>query len=270
MAEELTEYEEMRKNSHPVLKTVLKAVLIALIIFVFGAVIIRSCVRRPEKHILYSEKLAAAMETGDPVIYYQSPYDKINRNEYGTFQFSISDCYYIPDTKQLQVTLRYNRRTLENARDKYGLAETPDDDCFVHSLLFEDGERITSYSYSAYKSGGYRFVYLLFDGVDLDRFTLVSYSPEDAAVTDSKGTIIAHETDENGRNILYETDESGQAKVYTRTFVSLETYYTGDVNYNKAPLSSLMVFNRLQNFTEVENYRRYVDTEGKFPIIKVN
>ena len=89
-------------------------------------------------------------------------------------------------------------------------------------------------------------------------------------MTDSKGTIIAHETDENGRNILYETDESGQAKVYTRTFVSLETYYTGDVNYNKAPLSSLMVFNRLQNFTEVENYRRYVDTEGKFPIIKVN
>ena len=40
------------------------------------------------------------------------------------------------------------------------------------------------------------------DGVDLDQYTLVDYAPGDAAVTDSKGTIIAHETDENGRNIL--------------------------------------------------------------------
>ena len=38
MAEEYTEYEEMRRNSHPVLKAVLKALLISLIVFVFGAV----------------------------------------------------------------------------------------------------------------------------------------------------------------------------------------------------------------------------------------
>ena len=269
MAEEYTEYEEMRRNSHPVLKAVLKALLISLIVFVFGAVFIRSCMRRPEKHILFSDKLAAAMEEGPVTVYYQKPYDSINRNEYGTFQFAISDFYYIPDTKQLQVTLRYNLKTLEEAKDKYGLPEVPTDDCFAYSLLFEDGERITSYSYSSYKSGRYRFIYLLFDDVDLEEYTLVNYSPQDAAETNSKGVIVAHETDQSGRNILYETDDSGAAKVYTRTYVSLETYYEGDIDYKKAPLSSLLVFNRIQNLEILKDYEKYVDFDHKYPISKV-
>lgn len=270
MAEEMTEYEQMRENSHPVLKTVLKALLIALIVFVFGAVFIRSCARRPEKHILYSDRLAAEMEKGNVTVLYQSPYDSINRNEYGTFQFSISDFYYIPATKQLQVTLRYNVKTLQDAQKKYGLDKTPEDDCFAYSLLTEDGERIDSYGYSSYKSGRYRFIYLLFDNVDLDEYTLVNYAPADAAVTDSSGNIIAHETDAAGRNILYETDDSGAAKVYVRSYVSLETYYIDDVNYRKSPLSSLMVFNRTQNFQTVRDYEKYVDTGREFPITYVN
>ena len=269
MAEEYTDYEGMQQNSHKVLKTVLKIILIALIIFVFGAILIRSCMRRPQKHILYSEPLKTALaENGDIDIYYQSPYDKINRNDAGTFQFSVSDCYYIPKTHQLQVTVRYNLAVLDDAAEKYSLKETPVDDCFDYSLLFEDGQRITDYSYSSYKSGRYRFIYLLFDGVDLDEYTLVSYSPDDAALTDADGNILAHETDANGRNILYETDENGLAKVYTRAYVSLETYYIDDVDYTRQPLSSLMVFNRMQNFERVSNYKSLIDYEGKFPIIK--
>lgn len=268
MAEEYTDYEGMQRDSHKVLKTVLKIILIALIIFVFGAILIRSCMRRPEKHILYSDALRSAIEEDGYVdIYYQSTYDKINRNDEGTFQFSVSDCYYIPKTRQLQVTVRYNLAVLKDAQEKYSLKETPVDDCFDYSLLFEDGERITSHSYSSYISGRYRFIYLLFDGVDLDEFTLVRYSAEDAALTDSDGNILAHETDSNGKNILYETDEDGNAKVYTRTFVSLETYYEGDVDYTRQPLSSLMVFNRLYNFETVKNYDKYIDYDGKFPII---
>ncbi|MBQ7700129.1 MAG: hypothetical protein IJT49_07290 [Clostridia bacterium] len=269
MAEEYTDYEGMQKNSHKVLKTVLKIILIALIIFVFGAVLIRSCMRRPQKHILYSDALKAALqENKDIDIYYQSPFDTINRNDEGTFQFSISDCYYIPKTHQLQVTLRYNLAVLKDAQEKYDLKETPTDDCFDYSLLFEDGERITDCSYSSYISGRYRFIYLLFDGVDLDEYTLVSYSAEDAALTDRDGKILAHETDSNGKNILYETDEEGNTKVYNRTFVSLETYYIDDVDYKKQPLSSLMVFNRLYNFERVADYDKYIDYDVKFPIIK--
>ena len=269
MAEEYTDYEGMQNNSHKVLKTVLKIILIAVIIFIFGAIFIRSCMRRPEKHILYSDALKSALEEdGDIDIYYQSPFDTINRNDDGTFQFSISDCYYIPKTHQLQVTVRYNLAVLNDAKEKYSLKETPSEDCFDYSLLFEDGGRITSYSYSSYISGRYRFIYLLFDGVDLDEYTLVSYSPEDAALTDKDGNILAHETDSYGKNILYETDEEGNAKVYNRTFVSLETYYIDDVNYNKQPLSSLLVFNRLYNFERVSDYDKYIDYDGKFPVIK--
>lgn len=269
MAEEYTDYEAMQSNSHKVLKTVLKIILIALIIFVFGAIFIRSCMRRPEKHLLYSDALKEALaEDKNLDIYYQSPSDSINKNDEGTFQFSISDCYYIPKTRQLQVTVRYNLAVLKDAADKYSLKETPKDDCFDYSLLFEDGERITDYSYSSYISGRYRFIYILFDGVDLDEYTLVHYEPEDAALTDKDGKILAHETDKNGKNILYETDENGDAKVFTRTFVSLETYYEDDVDYTKQPLSSLMVFNRLYNFETVSNYDKYIDYDGKFPIIK--
>ncbi len=269
MAEEYTDYEGMQANSHKVLKTVLKIILIALILFVFGAILIRSCMRKPQKHILYSDALKTVLsEDGDVDIYYQTPYDSINRNDAGTFQFSISDCYYIPKTRQLQVTVRYNLAVLEDAKEKYSLKETPKDDCFDYSLLFEDGERITDYSYSSYISGRYRFIYLLFDNVDLDEYTLVHYDPSDAAVTDSSGKIIAHETDSNGKNILYETDENGNAKVYTRTFVSLETYYTDDVDYTKQPLSSLLVFNRMYNFERVNNYNKLIDFDGKFPIFK--
>ena len=269
MAEEYTDYEGMQANSHKVLKTVLKIILIALIIFVFGAVLIRSCMRKPQKHILYSDALKAVLEEdGNVDIYYQTPYDSINRNDAGTFQFSISDFYYIPKTHQLQVTVRYNLAVLEDAKEKYSLKETPKDDCFDYSLLFEDGERITDYSYSSYISGRYRFIYLLFDNVDLDEYTLVHYDPADAAVTDSSGKIIAHETDANGKNILYETDENGNAKVYTRTFVSLETYYIDDVDYTKQPLSSLLVFNRLYNFEKITNYKKLIDFDGKFPIYK--
>lgn len=270
MAEEYTDYEGMQANSHKVLKTVLKIIVIALILFVYGAVMIRSCARKPEKHILYSEALKAELdEHGDVDIYYQSPYDKINRNDEGTFQFSISDCYYIPATKQLQVTVRYNLAVLNDVKDKYGLKEAPADDCFDYSLLFEDGVRELSYSYSSYISGRYRFIYLLFDNVDLDEYTSVHYEPEDAAITASNGRIIAHETDANGKNILYETDENGDAKVYTRTFVSLETYYIDDVNYSKQPLSSLMVFNRLYNFERVNDYKKLIDFDGKFPVTRV-
>ena len=272
MAEEYTEYEEMQKRSHPVLKAVLKGILIALIVFVFGAVLIRSCVRQPQKLLLASPELAAASADGRVRILYQSPYDKINRNEYGTFQFAVSDCFYIPATKQLQVTVRYNKKTLQDTKDKYGLTKLPEDDCFAFSLLFDDGQRLTSHRYSTATRGRYIFVYLLFDGVDLEEYTPVAYTPADAAVTDREGNIVAHETDENGRSILYETDESGSAKVYVRTYVSLETYYSEDVNYNRIPLSSLLVFDRLYSCEELTDseIEKYLGRGNDLPLFNAS
>ena len=279
MAEEYTDYEGMQHNSHKVLKTVLKILLIALILFILGAIIIRSCMRRTEKHILYSDELKAALEeNGEVDVYYQTPHDSINRTKDGTFQFSISDVYYIQTTHQLQVTVRFNTSVLNDVKDRYALSDTPPENCFCYSLLFKEdenselGDRITSYSYSMSERGNYRFIYLLFDGVDLDEYTSVYYTPESAAVTDTKGNIMAHETEENGKYILYETDEDGAAKVYKYTFVSLETYYVYDADYNNgdAPLSSLLVFNRRYALEKVSDYKKYIDYDGKFNIIKVS
>ncbi|MBO4423307.1 MAG: hypothetical protein J5879_07695 [Clostridia bacterium] len=270
MSEELTDYEVMQAGSHKVLKAVLKGVVIALIVFVFGAVLIRSIVRIPEKHILYSDTLKAWLCDNDGVdVYYQKPADSLNRNKDNTFQFAVSDLYYFPQTHQLQITVRYNNSVLDDAKEKYNLSKRPADEDFRYALLFEDKSMITEYSYASYSRGGYRFVYLLFDNVDLDQYTAVRYEPSDAAITASDGRIIAHETEENGKKILYETDENGDAKVYARTFVSLETCLSGHIDFTD-PLSSLMIFNRLYDFKRMDNYDKYIDYKGRLPIFKVN
>ena len=249
-------------------KIVLRILFIALGISVYGIFLIRSCLRNPEKHILYTKELRAAEESGGVTVYTQKPYDSINENEDGTFQFSIHDIYYIPETKQLQVTVRYNLAVLKDLQKEYNLAKKPEDDVFDYSLLLDDGTRLTSYQYAMKTTSRYRFKYIVFDNVDLEDFTLVKYTAENSAIVKSDGTIVAHETDDYGRTILYETDENGMAKVYTNMYVSIEIYYENDVNYNELPLASMIVFNRTYDYSKLDNYRSLIDYDGKLPVIR--
>lgn len=266
------EYEENAygepSRAGKIVKTVFKTLFLALGITVFGIFILRSCLRRPEKHILYTNELKEAEAAGGVTVYTQKPYDSINENESGTFQFSIHDIYYFPKTKQLQVTVRYNLAVMKDLQKKYGLLEPPSDDVFDYSLLLDSGTRLTSYQFSTLTTSRYRFRYIVFDNVDLEDFSLVKYTADDAAITNSEGRIVAHETDEYGRTILYETDENGMAKVYTNLYVSIEIYYENDVDYDDLPLASMIVFNRTYNYEKLDNYKSLIDYDGKLPIIQ--
>ena len=249
-------------------KTVLKILVIALGVMIYGIFLFRSCLRNPEKHILYTNELKTALGSGGVTVYTQKPYDSINENENGTFQFSIHDIYYIPETKQLQVTVRYNLAVLKDLQKEYNLAQKPEEDVFDYSLLLSNGDRVTAYQFATVTTSRYRFKYIVFDGVDLEDFKLVKYTAEDAAITNSSGRIIAHETDEYGRTILYETDENGMAKVYSNLYVSIEIYYENDVNYDALPLASMIVFNRTYRYDVLGNYNDLIDYDGKLPVIR--
>ena len=273
-------YDIEPKKSFKVIKLILKCLLVALIVFIYGFFILRNCTSKPRTDIMWNENLLAVYEQkgADMKIYTQNPHTFIDEyEEYeegelvrGGYQLAIFDIMYIPDAKQLQVTVRYNKAALERLKANYDIEGDVEGEPFAYSLLMEDGTRLTEYHYSAYTSNLYHYRYLVFENVDLEEYTPVMYDASNSAVVLDDGTIIAHETDEYGYYILYELDENGYAKVYKNTFVTLDAYYINNVNYDLTPDSSLIVVDRNLGFTEMK-YKKYLpDGSGDGPQLYKN
>lgn len=241
-------------------KTVIKSVFLALIIFIYGFFILRICMSEPEQNIIITQKTADAYraDPGEFVMYTQNPqifideYDSKNHTGYNISIFNIT---YVPSAKQLQVTVRYNKSVFDMLKEKYG-DDIECDEPFVFSLLFEDGTRLTDYTYRAEKTNRYYFRYLVFDNVDLEGYEEVEYTPENSAVTDEQGRILAHETGDDGHSILYETLENGMCKVYFNDYVYLDAYYIDDVDFENTPSASLLLINRDLGF-EIISPKKY-------------
>lgn len=261
-------YDLEPKRSFRVVKIIFKVLLIALILFIYGFFVLRNCTSQPKTRIVWSDSLTEAYEKhGDElVIYTQNPHTFIDEyEEYeegelvrGGYQLAVFDIMYTPEVRQLQVTVRYNKAALERLKSNYDLDEIPEGEPFAYSLLFEDGTRLTEYTYSAYTTNLYHYRYLVFENVDLEAYTPTWYDATNSAVVLSDGTILAHETDEYGYHILYEYDENGYCKVYNNTFVTLDAYFIDNVNYDLKPDSSLLVVDRNLGFTEFK-YKKYVN-----------
>ncbi|MBR6535244.1 MAG: hypothetical protein IKT65_06675 [Clostridia bacterium] len=248
-----------------IIKNVFKYAFFALIIFIYGFFILRFCTSEPDTKIIWTpEALQAKQELGDSFkVYTQEQHifideyknvpvaDGSDRTMRYGYNISIFDIMYFPATKQLQVTVRYNKSIMEDLMDEYGV-DTIDGEPFLYTLLLEDGTRISTYRYTATSTNRYYFRYLIFDNVDLNTYELVDYNEENSAVVDEDGKILAHETTSDGGNILYDTDEeTGMEKVYKINYVYLDTYFMGDVNFEEAPISCLLVYERDIKFKEV-------------------
>ena len=275
MDETYEDEQRAAKGPWKVIKTIFKILFIGLILFIYLFFMLRYCTGKPKQRMLWNDATKAAYsEAGNGFkVYTQSPQVFIDDNSYmvankenESLQIAIYNILYIPDAKQLQVTVRYNKNVFEKLKNSYNLTKDIEGEPFVYSLLFEDGTRITDYQYSGYSTSRYYFRYLVFDNVELDSYKAVMYTPQDAAITDSDGNIIAHETDEDGYSILYETDENGAAIVYNNTYVCLDIYYIKDVDYNKTPNSSLIVFNRDLKLEEFK-YKKYLPSDDELPIM---
>lgn len=248
-----------------IIKKVFKYAFFALIIFIYGFFILRFCTSEPDMKIIWTpEAISAKNEMGDDFkVYTQKQHifideyknvpvsDNSDQTKRYGYNISIFDVMYFPSTKQLQVTVRYNKSIMDDLMDEYGV-DSIDGEPFLYTLLLEDGTRISTYKYTASSNNRYYFRYLIFDNVDLNEYELVDYNEENSAIVDDEGNILAHETTSDGGNILYDTDEAtGMEKVYKINYVYLDTYYIDDVNFENTPVSCLLVYERDIEFTEV-------------------
>ena len=95
-------------------------------------------------------------------------YNDITKDGY----YHISSFMYNEATKELMISLRFNKASLESLKEKYKLEQTPDAGAYVFALETTDGYDYT-YSYSVTSSGKYYFCRLLFDGVELEKYDTV-------------------------------------------------------------------------------------------------
>lgn len=87
--------------------------------------------------------------------------------------FMVSDMVYVPASKELQVTLRFNREALNKLKERYALSDNPTGDIFFFALEGVGEDYITDYSYTVTKRFTYEYRRLVFRNVDMSSADLV-------------------------------------------------------------------------------------------------
>ncbi len=134
--------------------------LFALGIFIIGCFIFRSYKMSDIDlcdDILCSEKTYEAYDDGDFRVYtygLRKRFESIEANQLMQLKF----CYYIPETKQLQVTLKYNT--------SYADAPTKEKIPFILYLRDEKGNVLEDYFYDCGDKYGYGYIRLCFEDVE--------------------------------------------------------------------------------------------------------
>ncbi len=93
---------------------ILKYLMYALVLLVYGLLFFRLCTGKPPAELsalLWTESVhdAYTAEGDDLIIYEQEPIESIAKDGY----FSVSDIRYIPSAKTFQLTVRYNNSSIE-------------------------------------------------------------------------------------------------------------------------------------------------------------
>lgn len=120
------------------------------------------------KKLLWNENTAVAYEKSGSALEIIKQKEYKNLTADGKFYFS--NMRYIPEAKQMQITVRYNRSTLEKLAADYSLSGIPEKDAnvFEFTLIDNNGNRY----YSSAETYDTKTVYIyrryIFDGVELD------------------------------------------------------------------------------------------------------
>ncbi len=153
-------YKKVLKKIPPVLFTVFAFGLIAFMVLRLAA----SKPPKSMKEMIWTESTVAAYTQfgKDFKVEHILCSDSFSQDN----MFSVDQITYCESAKQLQVTLRYNDRSMS-----YLLKDYPDADKAEETyrfLLRDDKDvRYTEYLYSSDKKSGYTYRHLIFDGVTL-------------------------------------------------------------------------------------------------------
>lgn len=160
---------------------------------------------------------------GDDLILQYQNQKSLTYGKQNAGYFGVAEYYFIPQADQVQVVLRYNNSTLKHLAEDYGLAEIPD------------------------KSGAYFDVTLLHvtdltpdneaDNADPATLLSVRYQPTEVK-RDTTSLYTYYRLVFDGVHI----DEQAVSHVF------LDVYYVDDLDYEKAPYGTLLLYDHLHEW----------------------
>lgn len=118
-------------------------------------------------NLVWTEEMVAEYTQAPDSFYveYITAYEERYFTEDG--YFSASAGRWIPSCSQWQVTLRYNRSTLEELSKERGRDLKEEDDHFTFALIASDGTVYRDFSYIKDSKGRHTYYRLVFNGVDI-------------------------------------------------------------------------------------------------------
>ena len=139
-------------------------------------------------------------------------------------KFSVTDCVFIPEAKQIQITVRYNNSTLKYLAEDYGLNEVPDRKTDVFDVTLVKTLDLTPDNPD--------------DNLDPEKLEEVRYYPSDEVLS-------AYKTLYSYRKYIFDgiTHEDAVG-------IFVDFYYLEDTNYEETPYDALCLYDALMPLEE--------------------
>lgn len=185
-----SEFADKKKNRKPSVKKVLLWIVIALIVGIYALIFYRifviNYIPGSVKEYIWTDAAVQAYNSDKDSFKVQNQqiksfsslnpdgtYDRVVYNDITSDgYYHISDFMYNEATRELMISVRFNKASLENLKEEYHLTKAPGPDAYVFALETTDGFKY-NYSYTMTTSNGYYFSRLLFKDVELEKYDTV-------------------------------------------------------------------------------------------------
>lgn len=148
-----------------------KVFRISFTVMVFGLIgliVFRSVVSKlPEemKEYVWTENSVSAFQSDEDFnIYHYITTNSFTKDR----MFAISNIYHTPASSQIQVSVRYNNRSLNYLKEDYPNKALPEGEIYVFVLRDNFGKTYSDYSYTKFDKSSYTYRKLIFDSVDME------------------------------------------------------------------------------------------------------
>ncbi len=164
------EWEASKKRFTPgkIIKFLFKLIAAFIIIGTFVLILGRGQLMKTPKEfrgLTWTDSIVKAYESGELDAVYQTPSDSFDKHGY----YHISDVALSKSTGEVQLTVRYNKRsTINKLMTLYSLEERPSGEVFIYILSDESGNIYTDYTVAASSNSLYEFRRVIFSGVELE------------------------------------------------------------------------------------------------------
>lgn len=241
------------------LKIFFKILGYTLLISLFVILFARMCTSRPSEEslkMIWTEKsYGAYVESGGNLRVYTQ---NIGRPLDEDGKFAVYDFRYIPDTNEVQFTIRYNRSTVEKLaeelteakKEELGELYTDDDEItydslsalpFIFTVRDDFGNVYTESEYIVFTKNLYTYIRISFSGIDLfksEKTTPKSLFPSPSVTNPS---------------YIYKGRFSPEESISPITYLFLDSYYKDDYTLGNS-FSKTLTFYRSNRGTELYDY----------------